>query len=269
MGEAESQHTYGIFRFCEPDLSVPAEERAIFAGPANIRAAEEKIQLRDFSTSNDIAKGAEGLDVQAFTYIKHKSSLAGEELLQGTNAEDIYAPEAIDLILKLTGAARGVVHNLTFRREAATRQADINHVIKAGGERDQAIKALPQDRIFVVGRDTSSSDEPSREAHCDMTLESLRDTLTMCRKDVSEFAKPVAEAIAMRAQGAVVRVPRYAAYSVWRPLKTVKRDPIAVLDYRSIDPSEPPHHHLPRTQRSYGEWRVHCQSVAARSTTRS
>ena len=148
MGEAATPPTYGIFRFYEPDLSVPAEERAIFAGPANKRAAEEKIQLHDFRSSNDVAKGAKGLDVQAFTYVKHKSSLTAEELLEGDNAERIYVPETIDLVLKLTGASRGVVHNVAFRRAPVTKAADINFVDRAGGEKDQAIKAMPRDRVL-------------------------------------------------------------------------------------------------------------------------
>lgn len=43
------------------------------------------------------------------------------------------------------------------------------------------------------------------------------------------------EAEDARARGEDVPVPRYAAYSVWRPLATVKRDPLAVCDYRTIE----------------------------------
>lgn len=33
-------------------------------------------------------------------------------------------------------------------------------------------------------------------------------------------------------------IPRYAAYSVWRPVRTVKRDPLVVGDYRTLDKTE-------------------------------
>lgn len=59
------------------------------------------------------------------------------------------------------------------------------------------------------------SDEPARHAHCDLILESLRDTIRICRRDITEAAKPVIEAEEMREKGAVVKVPRYASYSVW------------------------------------------------------
>ena len=35
--------------------------------------------------------------------------------------------------------------------------------------------------------------------------------------------------------------PRYAVYSVWRPIKPVTRDPLGVLDWRTVDKSEIEH----------------------------
>lgn len=147
MGAAPKEATYGVFRFLEPDLSVPAEERAIFAGPASKVAKEEEIELHDFRTSHNIVKGARGLDVQAFTYLNHTSSLTGDEILKGTNAEDIYAPEVIDFMLGVTGGSRAVVHNIAFRRKLATKSVDLYHVNRAGGEWDEAIKKQPCNRI--------------------------------------------------------------------------------------------------------------------------
>ena len=48
-----------------------------------------------------------------------------------------------------------------------------------------------------------------------MILDSLSDTLRMCREDITEAAKPSIEAEDMRKSGARVKVPRYASYSVW------------------------------------------------------
>lgn len=49
------------------------------------------------------------------------------------------------------------------------------------------------------------------------------------------MAKEVLDAEDARARGENVEVPRYAAYSVWRPVRPVKRDPLVVCDYRSVD----------------------------------
>lgn len=85
-----------------------------------------------------------------FTYISHRSCLTGDELPQGTNAEDVYANECIDLVLNLVGAKRGVVHNITFRRRLADNQADLTYVAPRGGEQDQAIAKMPKDRLLGV-----------------------------------------------------------------------------------------------------------------------
>lgn len=71
------------------------------------------------------------------------------------------------------------------------------------------------DVVWIVqGRDEDLN-EPARHAHCDMTLESLSDTIRMCRRDITELAKPAIEAEERKKNGGLERVPRYAAYSVW------------------------------------------------------
>ena len=70
------------------------------------------------------------------------------------------------------------------------------------------------DDVTVQGREDDLN-EPARHAHCDMTLESLSDTIRMCRRDISALARPSIEAEERRQVGAPARVPRYAAYSVW------------------------------------------------------
>ena len=52
------------------------------------------------------------------------------------------------------------------------------------------------------------------------------------------MAQPIIDAEDAQNRGEHVKVPRYAAYSVWRPLRKVQRDPLAVCDYRSIDKDE-------------------------------
>ncbi|KXT18715.1 hypothetical protein AC579_2700 [Pseudocercospora musae] len=229
---------FGVFRYVEADLSTKAEDRAIYAPPAPRRIKEETLVLHNFWTSDDVAKGNEGLDVQSFTYINHTSALSSDEFFEGTNCEDVYAPECIDLILKLTGAKRGIAHNVAFRRDLATNQADLSFVPARGGAMDQAIAKLPKDRLLVTGREGKGPNEPARQAHVDMTLEGFRRTFRYARRDITAAAQHIIEAEGLKAAGHDVKVPRYASYSVWRPLKTVKRDPIAVLDWRSVDKSK-------------------------------
>ena len=156
MGVAPPHPTDGTFRFLDPDLSVPAQERAIFAGPAPKAAKEETIELNDFRTSHEVAKGGSGLDVQAFTYVNHVSTLTAEAILEGTNAEDIYVPEMIDLILKVTGASRAVAHNVAFRRKLSTKQVDLYNIQRRGNDMDEAVRKQPRDRILGEQKQATS-----------------------------------------------------------------------------------------------------------------
>lgn len=132
---ANSNPTYGLFTFVEPDLSIPAKDRPMFAAPETKTSVEEKLVLHDFRTATDVARGAEGLDVQGFTFVNHTSSLSPERLLNGTNIEDVegtYAQEALDFMLNLTGAKRGIVHNVVFRRRLSPGEPDLSSLFPKG-----------------------------------------------------------------------------------------------------------------------------------------
>lgn len=64
----------------------------------------------------------------------------------------------------------------------------------------------------------------------------MRDTARYRRQDIYDLCKSTMDAEDAVARGEMQRkdVPRYAAFSAWRPLSTVRRDPIAVCDSRSV-----------------------------------
>lgn len=87
--------------------------------------------------------------------------------------------------------------------------------------------------LEVSGKSVESSIEPVRNVHVDMNNQGLRDTARYCRSDIRAAAK---EALDAEDSGSD-DVPRYACYSVWRPLLPVKRDPMAACDFRTISKS--------------------------------
>lgn len=136
---AASEPTYGVFTFVEPDLSIPATERPMFAAPETKNSVEEKLVLHDFRTATDVVRGAEGLDAQGFTFINHKSALDTELLLTGTNIETVegtYAQESLNLLLELTGAKRGIVHNVVFRRRLSPGEPDLSSLFPKGDKEE-------------------------------------------------------------------------------------------------------------------------------------
>ncbi|KAK3620614.1 hypothetical protein LTR22_025515 [Elasticomyces elasticus] len=236
MGETTSAEQKALFRFSIPDHSVSAYDRSLFAPPANKEVREEKLSLHDFRTSEDITHGGTGIDTQGFTYIKRRSALSDSgRWFQEDDLERIYFPEVEKLLCELTGAKRAVVNNVAFRRKVASKE-DVDHsfVMKRGCDFDLAIAKSPKDVAVVYGKVEDQSLEPSHLAHIDYSLQGLRDSVRYCRKDICAAA---VEALKAEDEG-VENVPRYAAFSVWRPVKPVKRDPLAVCDWRTLDKSE-------------------------------
>lgn len=84
---------------------------------------------------------------------------------------------------------------------------------------------------YLVNGRQDAGLEPARFAHCDYTLRGLKRTARYCRTDITAAAQE-----ALDAEDNKTEPKRYAAYSVWRPIKPVKRDPLAVADWRTTDP---------------------------------
>lgn len=58
----------------------------------------------------------------------------------------------------------------------------------------------------------------------------MKRTARYCRQDIKAAAQE-----ALDAEDNNTELKRYAAYSIWRPIKPVKRDPLAVADWRTVN----------------------------------
>ncbi len=126
---------------------------------------------------------------------------------------------------------RAIVNQVAFRRKQVERQNDPSFYLKRGDPLDNELAKLDGSKPFVYGKEAGGSLEPARITHIDYSIEGLRSTARECRRDIRDMAQP---SIDKEAKG---ERARYAAYSVWRPVETVKRDPLAVCDWRSLDKS--------------------------------
>ena len=77
---------------------------------------------------------------------------------------------------------------------------------------------------------------PARTVHIDFSPHGARQNISNKRMDILEEARDiiVAEDVAIAA-GLSYEGRRYGIYSVWRPLKTAKRDPLIMCDPNSIE----------------------------------
>ncbi|OAP62558.1 hypothetical protein AYL99_01785 [Fonsecaea erecta] len=179
--------------------------------------------------------------------------------------EDIYFPQVKQALVKLTGAKEIFITNSIVRRGETG--ASIDGCTKTTGDRsnfqhvqDTAVtngenkteeanyKALHDNKPTHLK--SSDNARPSRVPHMDYTPLGARCAIRSWRPDIYHAAVksgviPTEDAICASAQvdpqthdsDAVINSeynyggklgPRYAAYSVWRPLHTVTRDPLAM-----------------------------------------
>ena len=229
---SKSEPVRGTVRYNLPDLSVKPEDRGLFSGPAHKYGEDVEVDLHNPATSPEIIQGPEGLDIQGFTYVKHKSALDEGDWLEGNNVEETYVPEVEELVKQVTGAKKVVINHLGIRKRLAANNSDPTFYRKKGDKHDEAVKQLTErDSPWVNGRQDAGL-EPARFAHCDYTVRGLKRTARYCRQDIKDAAQE-----ALDAEDAGDEPKRYAAYSVWRPIKPVKRDPLAVADWRTTDVS--------------------------------
>lgn len=110
MGPTPATIYFGV-----PDLSCTPERRAILTVPPEEHLPAE-VLLHDFSTSSELIKGVDGLDVQGFTYLKHHSKI----LELGNSWDDAqldqYYHELEALMCEWLGARKAFVINTVVRR---------------------------------------------------------------------------------------------------------------------------------------------------------
>lgn len=132
----------GTVRYNLPDTSVRPEDRGLFSGPAHKSGEDVEVDLYDPVATPEIVQGPEGLDVQGFTYVKHKSVLDEGDWLEGNNVEEKYVPEVEELVRQVTGAKKVLVNHLGIRKRLSNNNNDPKFYRKAGDQHDEAVKKL-------------------------------------------------------------------------------------------------------------------------------
>jgi hypothetical protein len=88
---------------------------------------------------------------------------------------------------------------------------------------------------YIGGIKESDKFGPARAMHIDFSPHGAANLLRHSRYGIRDDVGDIIEAEDGMKEGDVYEGRRYALYSVWRPLRPVKRDPVAVCDGRSID----------------------------------
>jgi hypothetical protein len=177
------------------------------------------------------------LATHAFTAVKHKSILQSppyskQSFFSEETITNIYTPEVISLVKSVTGAKEVVIITTSVRSKD---YAPPIKGVKRPPVGDISKWDMKSPMLSGLG-DENSRLTPLRLVHIDYSAEAARTMLRNFNPEVWETAKDIIEAEdEAAASGTEYKGGRYAFYSVWRPLKTVKKDPLAVCDPNTID----------------------------------
>jgi hypothetical protein len=180
-----------------------------------------------------------------------KDSMKNPDLLK-----QFYIPETIDMLKRITGCSTVIPESLLLRSALWT-ESDALATHAGHGDQSKTLTAaeeaaekklsdletgFPQ---FVGFNPKFGGASPAPKVHLDYSPDGSRVHIRKFHPGLTEAAKDViavedkltAEAKPMT-EYAAAGGPRWALFSIWRPLKTVKRDPLALGDQRTFNSSD-------------------------------
>ena len=190
----------------------------------------------------------------------NRSSWSNEELIRS-----IYMPEVEELVKKVTGCKLTVVESAVLRTKV---HSEVDSLSKepSGAELSHD-DAGPCPRM--IGFSSAGGASPAPKVHLDFSPLGARTHIRKYHRSIALAAEPVIQAENRLLESGVKwdelkyhyrgtgegddGVPRFALFSIWRPLKTVHRDPLAlsscasfpVSDYVPIDVVQPNGRYIP------------------------
>lgn len=228
------------------------------------------------SSSSDYTNDSAFMSRHGFTAVKHKSAITDCTGFQKPETlREIYYPEVEDLVKRVTGCKTVVVTNSTCRGGNPPAAPDGSDIAAYKGARD-AENVASMGKAWhrpVIG-------QPIRLPHCDSTALGGRQSVRAWMTNLTECAAkagilghedglcnaagvdPRDEAScdvidkAYNDHGSGQLGPRYAVFSIWRPIAEVTRDPLALTPWSDAITSddfvvEP---YLNRVQGIQGDW---------------
>ncbi|UZP43312.1 hypothetical protein NXS19_011128 [Fusarium pseudograminearum] len=226
------------------------------------------LPLTDLRPSLDLGQDSPyKLDVHGFTARRHDSALHStpysraswdnEKLLR-----QIYFPEVEEFVKSVTGCKKAVVsaavvRNRLYSEGDDSAPAEEEADTQPSGSEDTSHLFPP-----IFGNSVKDGVCPAPKVHLDCTPKGARHHIRRYHSEVALAAEKVIEAENHLLESGIQwndlkdhsgKVPHFALFSIWRPLKTVHRDPLAlssaasfpVSDYVPCDQREPTDHNIP------------------------
>jgi GA4 desaturase len=199
----------------------------------------DQLPMTDIPTSLDLGEQSPyKLNQQGFTARRYPSVLKSPPYTHASwNDEkilkEIYIPEIETLLLQVTGRRIAFTDSVVMRNSI--------HTEVDGRAREESAEEVAEFPKFV-GTKVGAGGSPAPKIHMDYAPKCARTHIRKYHTRVTELTSEIVQAEdRLLAKGIVLielkdhyNGPRWAMLRVWRPLKTVRRDPLALSDCRTF-----------------------------------
>lgn len=201
------------------------------------------------------------LTTHGFTAVNHPTTLNSSPHTSASMKDPdllkrLYIPETIDMLKRITGCKTVVPESLVLR-SALWSEADALATHAGHGHQDKDLTAEEEEQEkklseletgfpqFIGFNPKFGGASPAPKIHLDYSPDGSRKHIRYFHPGLTEAAKEVIEVEdRLSAQGKPMTEyskhggPRWALFSIWRPLKKVRRDPLALGDQRTFRPED-------------------------------
>lgn len=248
--ETKKVHTHGTFRYITRG-TIPVESPHLYHLPPIADFGDVRsCQLHDIRPTLDMGDESpyklnkQGFTARCWPSALHSAPYSQESWHDEQLLKDVYVPEIERLVLKVTGA------KTIFTDQVVMRTATHTEVDKLASSEDDnttyTIEGKSRESYpKMIGTKAAGGASPAPKVHLDFAPAGARKHLRSFHQETKKRAAPIIEAedkllatgISKSELKNQYNGPRWATFSIWRPLKPVKRDPLALSDV-SVFPLE-------------------------------
>ncbi|SPJ78239.1 related to desaturase [Fusarium torulosum] len=263
----------GKFRYLTRGTKPTPSKEAYLLPPLSEFGDLVTLPLTDLKPSLDLGDNSPyKLSVHGFTARRHQSALhtAPYDRTSWNNEtllREIYFPEVQSFVQNLTGCKKAVVSAAVVRNQLYS-EGDASSTTQTK-EDGQSSNEENTSELFppIFGNSLKDGICPAPKVHLDCTPKGARCHIRQYHSDVASAAEKVIEAENSLLKSGVKwddlkdhyqkeniggGIPRFALFSIWRPLRTVHRDPLALASAASFPASD----YVPSDQREPRDKRI-------------
>ncbi|KAJ9603887.1 hypothetical protein H2200_011409 [Cladophialophora chaetospira] len=261
---SEESQWRGKLRFI-PQGQTPNPSPHNFHLPAMVEFGDVRVQplidMRPVPTLAELPNAAEGaaqLSTHGFAAIHHPTTMnsppySPSNWKDASLLKKFYVPETEEMVKQVTGA-KTVITEALLLRSAIWTEADALATHAGHGDQEKG-EAQPLEKTqeekdlelgfpqFIGFSPRHGGASPAPKVHLDyapngarLHLRKYHPTMIAASKDIiAAEEKLLAEGKSLREEYATSGLgPRWALYSIWRPIKRIRRDPLALGDARTF-----------------------------------